>query len=306
MIIFARNMSRQEPHIITFDEMKESASSREYAGEMFLYDNFAIVYDTNRMFRDMIEVGVPYRFNDSRLILVQSGEADITANLMTHHLAPSIIGFVSKGSIVQVNNYSTDFKAKVIAFGEEYLSQLAGTPLLQTYEGRIIDVILELTPDEHRLADNYFTQLWQLTRQQLYSQDLLTAHVTSILLFLDLLGKQRQEHLSATTTRTEELFRRFIRLVNTHHVQHRSLAFYADQLCITDKYLCLVVKAASGFTVKDWIDRALTTSAKMLLKRTDLPVSHIADRLNFSHSSAFCKFFKRMTDLTPQEYRERK
>jgi AraC-like DNA-binding protein len=75
-------------------------------------------------------------------------------------------------------------------------------------------------------------------------------------------------------------------------------------MCITEKYLCLVVKSTSGKTPREWIDRAAVNNAKVLLKHTDMQISQISDRMNFPRSSAFCKYFKRKTGLTPQEYRD--
>ncbi len=46
------------------------------------------------------------------------------------------------------------------------------------------------------------------------------------------------------------------------------MAFYADQLCLTECYLGSVVHQASGVTAKEWIDRALVMEMKMKLRLT--------------------------------------
>ncbi len=75
-------------------------------------------------------------------------------------------------------------------------------------------------------------------------------------------------------------------------------------LCITSHYLGTVVKQQSGVTAKAWIDKALVTKAKMMLKSTDLQAAQIASQLGFPNASFFSKFFKRLTGATPQAYRE--
>ena len=59
-----------------------------------------------------------------------------------------------------------------------------------------------------------------------------------------------------------------------------------------------------GMTVQDWIHRRIIQQAKLLLMYSDMPIGEIAEQLNFSTSSSFCKFFKKETHMTPRKYRE--
>ncbi|WP_315353090.1 helix-turn-helix transcriptional regulator [Phocaeicola abscessus] len=99
------------------------------------------------------------------------------------------------------------------------------------------------------------------------------------------------------------LFERFIYLVNNYSSREHHLDFYAGKMCITVRYLSTMIRKASGVTAKEWLDRALVTQAKVMLSYSSRNVAQIADELNFPTSSFFCKFFKRMTGLTPQQYR---
>ena len=103
-------------------------------------------------------------------------------------------------------------------------------------------------------------------------------------------------------SRHEELFRRFITLVNEHCKTQRTTAFYADRLCLSPRYLSTVIRDVSGRTVVEWVNQAVILEAKVLLKHSDLLTYQIADELHFPNPSFFSKFFKRMTGMTPQEY----
>ena len=100
-----------------------------------------------------------------------------------------------------------------------------------------------------------------------------------------------------------DIFNRFIQLVNGHVRQEHKLSYYADRMCITQRYLGSVVHEVSGATAKEWIDRALVTEAKVVLKHSDKSVAQIAEELNFPSPSFFSKYFRRLTGLTPAEYR---
>ena len=54
-----------------------------------------------------------------------------------------------------------------------------------------------------------------------------------------------------------------------------------------------------------WVNRATIQEAKVLLKTNDAMGYEIAHRLHFPNASAFSKFFKRETGMTPREYQEK-
>lgn len=64
-----------------------------------------------------------------------------------------------------------------------------------------------------------------------------------------------------------------------------------------------MVLSTSGVGAKEWIDRAVISTAKVLLRHSDKQTSEIADELNFPNVSFFCKYFKRLTGSTPLQYR---
>ncbi|MEZ5005647.1 MAG: helix-turn-helix domain-containing protein [Bacteroides graminisolvens] len=86
--------------------------------------------------------------------------------------------------------------------------------------------------------------------------------------------------------------------------QERNVAFYADKLCLSPRYLNTLVKNTSRQTVMEWLNQAVVIESKVLLKHSDLLVYQIADKLNFPNPSFFCKFFKKMTGMTPMEYQK--
>jgi AraC-like DNA-binding protein len=103
--------------------------------------------------------------------------------------------------------------------------------------------------------------------------------------------------------RIEELFFDFLRLLPVHFSEHHNVGFYASQLCITPRYLSQIVRNVSGRTVIDYINQMLLTEASYLLLQTSLPIIEIADRLHFSETASFTRFFTRMKGINPRKYR---
>ena len=95
------------------------------------------------------------------------------------------------------------------------------------------------------------------------------------------------------------------KLIMNHNKQERKVAFYADKLCITPKYLSEVVKEKTKKTPIEWINDSVIIIAKTFLKSTDLSIIHISEELNFPNPSFFCRYFKKHTGISPLKYREK-
>ena len=75
--------------------------------------------------------------------------------------------------------------------------------------------------------------------------------------------------------RQEELFEKFLYLVATHYRTQRSLNFYAEQMCLTPKYLSSIIKQASGESATEWIIHTVIRNAQALLENSQLTLSLI-------------------------------
>ena len=82
-------------------------------------------------------------------------------------------------------------------------------------------------------------------------------------------------------------------------------SFYAGKLCVTPKYLSLLVKNVSNRTAGEWIDNYVVLEAKALLSSSTLSIQEISDRLNFANQSFFGKYFKQHAGISPTEYRKK-
>lgn len=118
-----------------------------------------------------------------------------------------------------------------------------------------------------------------------------------------LLAPEAAGHEDDYLDRRSELFERFKGLLDSHYKKEHDSFFYAEQLRITQKYLALVCKELSGLSVKEWIDQRLMRDARFLLSYTDKTISQISALLHFGSPELFGKFFKRMSNLSPRQFR---
>ena len=102
------------------------------------------------------------------------------------------------------------------------------------------------------------------------------------------------------------MFKKFINLVHTYCTTQRDVAFYADQLCISTRYLSAITKQVAADSAKEIIDDNMILELKMALQSTGMSLKEIADKYRFPDQSFFGRYFKKHTGMSPKEYRAKK
>ena len=105
--------------------------------------------------------------------------------------------------------------------------------------------------------------------------------------------------------RSSQLYDEFAELVRSHCNTNRDVAFYADCMNVTPRYLAQVTHRISGLSPKSIIDRQLAETLQRQLLTTRSSVQEIAYSYGFTSQAQFSKFFKKETGLSPTEFRKK-
>ena len=108
-----------------------------------------------------------------------------------------------------------------------------------------------------------------------------------------------------TSDFTASLFLRFLTLVQQNVLTEREVAWYADRLCITPKYLSQVCRTMTGLPASQWIQFYSSFELVSLLNDTSKTLSEISDLMNFENISHFSRYVKKMLGKSPSEYRQK-
>lgn len=101
----------------------------------------------------------------------------------------------------------------------------------------------------------------------------------------------------------KEIFNQFLLLLSHQEQKRQRVAYYADQLNITPKYLSAISKKVSGKNPMRWITECTMQDCYLLLRETDMSVKEISNKLGFPNSSFFSQYFREQAHVTPMEYR---
>lgn len=164
--------------------------------------------------------------------------------------------------------------------------------------------VYHTSPEERQLLDGWWRQMeWFDCRKDPAQRDALLAGGFHV--FLSAAESMIAELPSKPLpdTRSRKLVVDFYKLLAQHCKQHRDVAFYADALCITTTYLYKVCRKVLGFSPKEEIDQLTVFEIKSYLAHTDLPIKRIAEELHFEDASYMCRYFRRLTGVSPADYR---
>lgn len=112
----------------------------------------------------------------------------------------------------------------------------------------------------------------------------------------------RTEVIGDTSSRQYDVYKHFLADLNVHSSKERSVNFYAGLQDISAKYLSFVCIQYSGKNASSWIDEYVATKAKALISVHHLNTQQLCNELNFTSTSSFIRYFKRVTGMSPKEY----
>lgn len=104
-------------------------------------------------------------------------------------------------------------------------------------------------------------------------------------------------------TIADTYFRSFVNLLNDNVKTQHEVTFYASQLKITAKYLAEICKRKSGRKAKEIISIVLIAHLKREIALSGKSMKIIAFEYGFADQSSLGKFFRKMTGVSPRDYK---
>ncbi len=247
--------------------------------------------------------GDPFQLKNLHIALVKSGSVDISVNLLPRHYEAGDMMVITPDSIMTQQGRSPDFDMQIIQLSPAFLADVMHGEVPPLFLHRMQDFTL-LPSDADQAAYTFLSDsLWALLHAETLSDEAIRACCESLLHYLRTLILFQQSRPLVGQTRSLSVFNKFIALVNVHCEQHHGVEFYAGEIGLSREHLSKMISAQSGKTASSWIDEAMLSRIKILLRHSDLTSAEISDRLNFPAPSHFTRFFKRLTGLTPKAYR---
>lgn len=250
----------------------------------------------------------PYRTTNYTILLIVEGVMDVQLNLTTYKLEQNQLVLVPPQTLIYFKNFNEQLEFITLSFDKKFA-------INHTQNEKSDFTLLASSKVQHLLLDhvqlNFLVNLCELIDQKNKQKSSFPYFIEAIhhlfaLFLLELKATSQhnnfllQEHLS----RKEQLTLSFLATLKIHFKKEKKVRFYADELCVSDRYLAKVIKEVTSKTIGELIDQALIVEAQLLLANTTLTIKQIADELQFTSTSFFGKFFKRQLGYAPRNYRK--
>lgn len=255
---------------------------------------------------DMRLFSHPARLKATTVLVCLKGKIECSINLKNYCITENHLLVNFAGDIIQIQR-TEDLLGYAIMLSEDFLQQLqldfrlraqsyisirGNGPVMVPY-----NELVALKPYYILLKKNIEDDNPEVIK------GLAVALSHTIISLLRRFQPRIQSELEWERSRSQQLFDKFMMLLNTYHTSERSLQFYAGKMCLTPKYVSGVIKRFSGKGVLEWINEYVILEAKMMLRYTQMTVQEIAYALNFPTQSAFGKYFKLQVGIGPKQYR---
>ena len=249
----------------------------------------------------------PRRMTFILVALCTEGNAQFTIDTQRHDVKKNDIIVISDRHVIDEYVASDDVNGLAmmmsVNFFYEVVKDVRDVSLLFLFSRN--QPVVSLNEEEVQTFKQYFYFLKKKVADNSnhFKRDLVRTLVLAMFYDLSNVIYRVQQVENKRQTRADDIFTRFIKLVEENYKRERRVGWYAEQLSITPKYLSETVKSVSKNTPNEWIDKYVTLEARVLLKTSTLSIKEISDELNFPNQSFLGKFFKEHVGMSPSAYR---
>ena len=236
-----------------------------------------------------------------------AGQCEVTFNGQAFTMREGDCMIIIANRLVSRVDPSADFKVTVVYVEESFLQACTPHSNYGTRGGLslYINPIMRLTDEEREICQRGFENVCYRMEHphRFFHGDEMMAALQQ--LFIDFYEcHARIEGEAEISTQAAQVMNGFIGMLERgDYRKNREVAYYADKLCVTPKYLSEVCKKVSSYSANSWINRYAAIDLVHLLKDKSLSLTDICDMYDFSSQSHFSRFVQNNLGQKPSAFR---
>ncbi|WPU96630.1 helix-turn-helix transcriptional regulator [Mucilaginibacter sabulilitoris] len=248
-----------------------------------------------------------HRHSFYHMVLFTAGSGAHTIDFESFEVKPGQIYFMVPGQVHSwafdgfTDGYIINFSASFI---QSFLLQHGYLDNFSFFSGNLADTVINLPQETFAAVKPLFEAI--LTEAALSATsavDMVRLLMLQIFILVNRMSINPATGNNSSYNQT--LLKSFKNLIEHHYSDIKLPKDYATLLYITPNHLNAVCKDIMGISAGELIRNRILLEAKRMLTNPKLSISEISLKLNFSDNSYFTKFFKKMEDITPEEFRKK-
>ena len=287
---------------VTLAMVHDKAHKVVYNDFMLLDDNF-----DDEVFKGFSYIGSPVKLMFLSLIICVKGKMRVRVNLKDMNIGPNDVLLINPGAIIDMVVCEGECRMAVIHIDVDKVGHKPSVKIMLQLRSIINNesVITHLSDNAlSQFLDSYKSLRRVISDEGMrFKDEVIIGSFQSLAAYwMNEIAVENEMHKNVALSRNEQLFQGFIREVQKNYMVNREVSFYASKLCITPKYLGVVVAQVSGRRPLEWIRDYVILDAKAMLLSREYSIQQISQHLNFPNPSFFSKYFREAVGYSPSKY----
>ncbi|WP_156832017.1 AraC family transcriptional regulator [Kaistella palustris] len=288
-------MARSRINSLTIDSLKHPFS---FQGEFLLLNvsDLVSVFSAQNSFKTKFYT----------LLLVESGSGTLRIDHQAHALQKGRVFFGDYGQVFSFSEVE-NFRGEAVLFTRSFYN------LIYTGNRKIRnDTAFSNLPFFRDFSKNDFAHFRagiadikrEFTRAEVLGQEIICLLLKASMLKY-IRKTENPDYIGFKTNRKNSYIEDFKNLVEIHFKELKRTSDYSQKLAISANYLNALIKEKFDISAENYIQNRVILEAERLLLNTDLSVTEISFELGFSDKSHFGKYFKKITQESPNNFRKK-
>ena len=267
-------------------------------GEIYFADNITSIPGLMKQFK----------VNFIAYVMVTEGRLSLDLNGMNYQLDKNSSLFVDRKMVVDNVKHTERFSCLICAMSTDVGFGFFNKSLLQSIMHIMANPVIKLGQDEVDLMLKYYELLaFKMDHPEMNFgretvRDIIRCFAYDLLSNIN--KHMNQDGSEDMLRQGDRVFRKFMLLLAENSNMNRSVKSYADELCVSPKYLTSVCRKHSDYTASELIATSVISRIKQLLLYSDLSIKEVAAEMGFDNLSFFGKYVKKHLGLSPNNYRK--
>ena len=272
--------------------------------DIYIFDD---IYSFAENFHFNSYLNYPIRLGMVAIIICKKGYGKLRIGLEDIVINPNMVLIILPEQIFQATAISPDFEAGYIFLNNDFFdiqndykivldlqSHFFKQPYVQLPEKDMEEALVVFSIIKRKIGE----------QSSLFLKESVQTYVRALFYIACNIFLNTKE--KAVKTHKDEIFETFVSMLEQNFRSRQNVGWYAEQICLTPKYLSKLIFEVSGKHASDWIKDYVMLEAQALLNSSSLTVQQISDELGFTNQSHFGSYFKRYAGVSPKEYKHAK
>ena len=266
-------------------------------GEIFFADNITSIPGLMKQFQ----------VNFIVYVMVLEGHLTLDLNSVNYRLRRNCSLLIERKMVIDNVKTSENFRCRICAISTDVGFSFINKNLMQSVMHLLANPVIEMEKDDIELMVKYYDLLvFKMDHPEMNfgretMRDIIRCFAYDL---LSNINKHLKPEDDDSPRQGDRIFRQFMLLLADNTNINRSVKSYADELCVSPKYLTSVCRKHSDYTASELIATSVMSRIKQLLLYSDLSIKEIAGEMGFQNLSFFGKYVRKHLGLSPNHYRK--